>query len=142
MDSSLLMPVALGHPEIVGRVAGVQALSMLLICSGMTLAFGAPGAALSAAIVTLIGLWLLYRRFLSIYVDVHYARILAPPLVSLALAVAITTGVFYLIPISSDLWRLVGKGSMAGLLYISILLVWQGHQVVERIRYVLRMARG
>lgn len=141
MDGTYSMPISLGVPETVSRIGAIQAALMLGMCSLLTWQFGAPGAAISAAIVVLVGLVLIYVWFLRKHVQVDYKRILLAPIVGLAVAVMASLALLYFIPIENMIVRLAVKLIVGGMVFLAVLFLLQRRYLLEQIKYIYAVVR-
>lgn len=133
------MATALGMPEVRSRIGTIETILMLVVCSLLTWRFGAPGAAISAAIVVLIGLVLMYLWFLREHVRVDYIRIFLPPCLSLIISVLITLVLSHFVPVESATIRLVAKLAVSSVTFLTVLFLLQGRYLLERVKYVYRI---
>jgi len=141
MDGTFSMPISLGMPEVASRIGAIQAVLMLGTCSLLTWQFGAPGAAISASIVVLVGLVLIYVWFLRKHVQVDYKRILLSPIVGLAVAVMASLALLYFIPIENMIVRLAVKLMVGGMVFLAVLFLLQGRYLLEQVKYIYAVVR-
>lgn len=141
-DGTYSMAVALGMPEIVSRIGVIEAVVMLAVCSLLTWWFGAPGAAISAAIVVLVGLVLVYLWFLREHVQVDYQRIFLPTSASMIIAIAVPLVLLYFMPVENVMVRLVIKLAVGGSTFLAVSFLLQGRRLLEQARYIYRVGIG
>jgi len=136
------MAVALGVPEVRSRIGTIETILMLVVCSLLTWRFGAPGAAISAAIVVLAGLVLMYLWFLREHVQVDYQRIFLAPSLSLIIAVAAPLTLLHFVAVENIVIRLVTKLATGGATFLAILFAFRGRHLMEQARYIYKIGFG
>jgi O-antigen/teichoic acid export membrane protein len=139
MDGSYSMAVAVGAPEVVSRIGAIEAALMLVLCTALTWAFGAPGAAISAALVVLAGLTLFYRRFLRERLQVSFVRIFGPPCLALLAAAVASLALAHAAGTDNTVIRLVVKLGAGGTVFAAILVPLRGQHVLNQLRYIYRV---
>jgi O-antigen/teichoic acid export membrane protein len=93
LDDAGGLLTAVGRPRVTGRTLLAQAAALVVLCPVLTRWRGAEGAALSVGVVVLAALGIYYVAFLRRLVDVPWRRMVAWPLLSLAVASAAAIGV-------------------------------------------------
>lgn len=141
-DGTYSMAVALGKPETVARIGTIEAALMLAVCSLLTWWFGAPGAAISAAIVVLVGLVLMYLWFLREHVEMNYQRIFLPSSFSLAIAVAAPLVLLHFVPVENVMVRLAIKLAVCSVTFLVVSFLLQGQHLLNQARYICRVGTG
>lgn len=135
-DIAMRVPMALEEPDILSKVAVVQVILMLGLCTSLTYYFGAVGAAISADVVVLIGLVVVFRFYLHTKVEINYWEMMIVPLIRVGLAVA-GVSVFVMIqPIDNLIARLVVKSVVFGLIYLSILLLFERQKLWQKFKFI------
>ena len=142
VDGSYSMAVALGMPKIVARIAAVEAVLMLVLCTALAWAFGVPGAAVSAAVVVLVGFVLFYLRFLREQVQVDYLWVFGQPCIALLAGAAAAIAVGRCMAVDSVVAMLVAKVAAGGTTFSAVLLALRGPHLLEQVRYVFRVGTG
>jgi len=136
ISGSASLPIVTKQPHVLGRLACWEILSMLLICTPMTYIWGAPGAGLSAGLVQLIGLVLLYRVFLSKNLDIDYGFIFAWPLTAIGLGAGFALGIQQALSPQHLLPALIAKTIAFSIVYLGVLMLFRRHQLLEQARYL------
>ena len=141
-NGALALPLALGKAKVTFRITSIQAILMLILCSLLTWGFGAPGAAISAALVVLVGLFLINQRFLREYVQINYKATLLLPLLSLGVATVAPLLLLWIMPVKDTLARLVVKLVIGGVIFWGSLFLLQGDRLLQQVRYICKIAKG
>lgn len=136
-DASLQLPIATGQTQVIPRIAVWQVVAMLLVCTPMTYFWGAVGAGLSAGIVQLLSLGVLYRLFLSRWLTVDYVRIFVWPLVSIILSGAVAVGLHSFLTPEAVAQSLALKVGGFGITYLAILWLFQRERLKGQVQYLL-----
>ncbi|MCB0162681.1 MAG: oligosaccharide flippase family protein [Anaerolineae bacterium] len=140
-DVSLSLPMAMEMPAILSKIAVIQTVSMLILCTVLTYFFEAAGAALSADVVVLMGVIIIFRAFVTRHVTVDYWELFGSPILA---TVAATMGVFValsLVSVDLLILRLALKTVIFGLIYLSLLILIQRENLVHKFQYIYGFLR-
>ncbi|MCC7104925.1 MAG: oligosaccharide flippase family protein, partial [Chloroflexi bacterium] len=143
IDAAHWLLVAIGRSGQAAAVRIIQAVALVVTGFALTLPFGAVGTAAAVGIAYVVGL-AMTLRFVSREVPVNPIAWFGGPLV----AAGLTVGAYLLLARTIDLnqvplWaRVFLKPSLAGAIYLLLLVALQPRTTIERGRYVLRLARG
>jgi len=128
---------AIGKPQRITTVLLVQAITLIVVATPLTLAFDAIGTAIGVGIAFVVGIALTYR-FVAQVLPLTLSAFAIPPV--LASAGSLAVGLWLLQLAGLDAWPLLGRvlirgGATAGVFFI-IMLVVQRRTTLERTRYI------
>ncbi|OGO06741.1 MAG: hypothetical protein A2Y73_08455 [Chloroflexi bacterium RBG_13_56_8] len=136
MNGSATLPIVTKQPKVLSRLAGYQILSMLLLCTPMTYFWGVTGAGISADMVQLVALGLLYRSYLSKSLSLSPLSRLVWPLVASGVGAGIALAIQVALHASSLILLLIVKTAAFGMVYVGILWLFRRHELREQARYL------
>jgi|GEM_PF-2394365 len=136
-DASFQLPIATGQTHVIPRIAILQVIVMLLICTPMTYFWGGVGAGLSAGVVQLASLLILHRLFLSKWLTVDYGRILFWPLLSIILGSVVAIGLHAFMTPGTVAASLILKTGSFSAAYVTSLWLFQRARLKSQARYLL-----
>ncbi len=143
LDDTGALFAAIGQPKRITVVLVVQALTLILAATPLTLAFGAVGTAVGVGVAFAVGIALTYR-FVSRTITVDVVRLFLPPTVAAIGSIAIYFALAGLIDLNAlpILVRVIVKGGIAVAAFGAIDLLLERHVLVERVGYLWQLLRG
>ena len=132
--------VAVGRPKRATAVSGVQALTLAIVATPLTLAWGAVGTCVGVGVAFGAGLVAAYR-YLRRTVEVSLYSVLAAP----AAAAAIALGTYWLVGQSGAIAalplvaRVLAKGGLVVGTFVAAMLACEGRTTLQRSRYIWRL---
>ena len=143
LDDTGALFAAIGQPKRITVVLVVQALTLILAATPLTLAFGVVGTAVGVGVAFGVGIALTYR-FVSRTITVDVVRLFLPPTVAAIGSVAIYSALAGLIDLNAlpILVRVIVKGGVAFGAFGAIALLLERHVLIERVGYLWQLLRG
>lgn len=143
LDDAFALFVAIGRPRVQVQVIAVQAAVLVTVGLALTLWLGAIGTASAVGICYAVGFVLAYRS-VSRLAGVRLRSALLVP----SIAATLTLGGYFVLVSLVDLnelpvmLRVIVKSLYSAGAYYGLTLLFQRHETVERVRYVIRLARA
>lgn len=140
LDDTGALFTALGRPKRISFVLSVQAITLVLFATPLTIVFGSTGTAVGVGIAFVIGIVLTYYLVRKT-VPIELMRVFVPLVIS-AVGSAI---LYYLLTVSVDLntlplfFRVITKAGFIIAAYAAILLALQWRVFFERVNYMRRL---
>ncbi len=142
LDALTSLPIATGHLHIRSIAAVVETVVMLVAGTGLTYVYGAPGAAIAAALVTGVHLITVYVLYLRHHLDVPYGRAIGLPGLAAGLAMLAALGVRALLPETYHALVVVGIETVIfGLAYLGLAWLFERQTLVARAQLILTLIR-
>jgi O-antigen/teichoic acid export membrane protein len=142
MDDTGALFTAIGQPRRVTFILVVQALTLIIVATPLTLAFGAVGTAIGVGLAFAIGFCVAYR-FIAQTLSLNLLRIFVPP----ALA-ALSSLLFYfaltkvadlnLLPL---LIRVILKSGVTVGIFFAVILLIERQGAFNRLSYIRNLLR-
>jgi O-antigen/teichoic acid export membrane protein len=143
LDALASLPIATGHLHIRSIAAVVEMVVMLVAGTGLTYVYGAPGAAVAAALVTALHLVTVYVLYLRHHLDVPYGRAIGLPGLTAGLALLAVLGVRSLLPDGFHALVNVGIETVAfGAAYLGLSWLFQRRVLLDRARLIIGLIQG
>ncbi len=114
----------------------VQSVSMLVLGTLLTIAFGANGAALAAGLTVVFGFALLYWKLLRIYVDISYQAIFGPAVLAVIMAAATAYVAAWLLTTSVLIISLLLKFVVFSVVYLSTLYLIDRERLLTMLQQI------
>jgi len=116
----------------------VQSVTMLVLGTGLTLLWGANGAALAAGLTVVVGFGVQYWKVLRIHVDIDYARIFLPAAVSVGAAtLAVFAGLTLWTP-PTLITILLYKAAIFSVVYLLMIYITDRERLMELVGQLRR----
>jgi O-antigen/teichoic acid export membrane protein len=143
LDDTGALFVATGRPKRVAIVLVVQAVTLVVTATPLTLIFGGIGTAVGVGIAFVVGIALTYR-FVSHLIPVDLPRIFLPPVVAGTLSVVSYFAFASVIDLNAlpIFIRVIVKGGVAAGVFFAIVLLLERRALFERVGYILRLLRS
>ena len=136
------LSIALGHRKVNILITGAQAATLILIGTPLTWWLSSPGTMLGVGITIAVG-FILSNAYIFRHVQLSIPSVFGPAFVALVIA-TIASVLVPEIPSWSTLpplLRLIGIGITAPSLYLVALVALRPGEMIERLRYVIKMFR-
>lgn len=143
LDDTGALFTAIGKPERITTVLVVQAVTLIIVGTALTLAYAAIGTAIAVGIAFIIGIALTYR-FVARTLPIDLARVFVPAFFAAAVSIVL----YYLVVRAFDLnvlpliVRVTLKGALVVACYGALLLIIERDTFVARVLYIARLLRG
>ncbi|MCX7840456.1 MAG: polysaccharide biosynthesis C-terminal domain-containing protein, partial [Anaerolineae bacterium] len=143
LDDTGALFTAIGKPERITTVLVVQAITLIIIGTVLTLAFAAIGTAIAVGIAFVVGIALTYR-FVSRTLPIDLPRVFAPSFIAAMLSILL----YWLVARTFDLnvlpliVRVAVKGALVVAFYGALLLALERGAFIARVTYIARLMQG
>lgn len=135
LDDTGAFFTAIGRPRIISIIFLIQGAAMILIATVLTYYFGITGTAVSANVVMLIGVAIVYHK-ISEYISVPYSKIFITPSVCIIIGYLCYAFTFkYLLAVQSDTVRLAAGVMIFLFFYGASLAFLEREQTARYFRY-------
>ncbi|HKZ87197.1 MAG TPA: oligosaccharide flippase family protein [Anaerolineae bacterium] len=143
LDDTGALFVATGQPKRVTILLAVQAATLAILATPLTLAFGAIGTAIGVGVAFTVGIAVAYA-FVSRTISIDLVRIFLPPAIACAGSLALYFAFADWIDLNTLplLARVLVKGGIAAGVFFAILLALRRGEMFFRIRYIWNLLRG
>lgn len=141
-DDSGALCTAIGKPDIPTKIITVQAIWVILSAPVLTYYYSVNGAAISVDIAMLIGIVIMYRRYLPKYIDIPFKTVFVPPIVSIGVALLIYLLLSQYIMPSNMILVALYKTGIIGLVYLGILFFMEKERLLREIMYVYKLLKS
>jgi lipopolysaccharide exporter len=138
LDDTTALFTALGKPHLSSTTLSVQAVTLVLFATPLTIIYGAVGTAVGVGIAFIVGVIVAYRN-VGRLIDLSVRDTFLRP----ALAGAAALGVYALVRLGGDFHvfplqlRFVLKVAVTGATYLSVALLLDRHTLIARARYIM-----
>ncbi|MGC9398867.1 MAG: lipopolysaccharide biosynthesis protein [Anaerolineae bacterium] len=126
---------AIGRPQILTKIKGVQLLVFIPAVIILSYSFGVEGVAIAVDLMAIIGLALVFTQIRQ-FVDFSLRKMFCYPFVSLLLSVGITLFVEGNVSLASDWLSFILKGGLAAAIYSILMLLFEFPQCIRGLRLV------
>lgn len=143
LDDTGALFTAIGKPERITTVLVVQAITLIIVGTTLTLTFAAIGTAIAVGIAFVVGIALTYR-FVAHTLPIDLPRVFAPPFVAALVSIVL----YWLIARAFDLnvlpliVRVAFKGALVVAFYGALVLALERGAFAARIAYIVQLLRG
>ena len=142
LDDTGALFTAIGKPERITTVLVVQAITLIVVGTALTLAFAAIGTAIAVGVAFVVGIALTYR-FVARALPIDLVRVFAPSFVAAVASIAL-----YWVCARAFDWnglpligRVAFKGALVVAFYGALLLALERGAFFARIAYIARVWR-
>lgn len=137
LDDTGAFFTATGQPNKIATVLVVQAITLIICATPLTLAFGAVGTAIGVGIAFALGIALTYR-FVSRVIALDLPHLFLPPAIAAVGSIALYWTIanvmdFNVLPL---LLRVLMKGGIAVAVFLLLILLLERQQLTTRVQYV------
>jgi O-antigen/teichoic acid export membrane protein len=143
LNNAAMLLVAVGQPQRMATIRGVQAVALVVAATPLTLAYGAVGAAIGVGIAFVVGVILAYH-YARQTVDLSLRDTFAVPGVAAILAMAAYVVLVQSVDLSllSLGVRVLIQAGLVAAVFFAAMLAIQPRRLIERSAYVWRLLRA
>lgn len=143
LDDTGALFTAIGKPERITTVLVVQAITLIIVGTALTLAFAAIGTAIAVGVAFVVGIALTYR-FVAHTLPIDLPRVFVPSF----LAAMVSIVLYWLVTRAFDLnalpliVRVACKGALVVAFYGALLLALERGAFIARVTSIARLMQG
>lgn len=143
LDDTGALFTAIGQPQRITTVLSVQAITLALCATPLTLLWGATGTAIGVGIAFIVGVFLTYS-FVARTLIIDLPRLFAPAIAAAVISLGLYTGGTRLIDLSwlPLLWRVLAQGAIVAAGFLVMLFLLDRRALLERVVYIRNVLRG
>lgn len=143
LDDTGALFTAIGKPKRITTVLVVQAVTLIVVATPLTLAFDAVGTAVGVGVAFVVGIALTYR-FVSQTITINLMRLFLPPTIAAIGSIALYVTLARLAELNALplLIRAIIKGGIAAGTFFAIVLLLERRALFERVGYIWRLLRS
>jgi len=143
LDDTGALFTAIGQPQRITTVLSVQAITLALCATPLTLLWGATGTAIGVGIAFIVGVVLTYS-FVARTLIIDLPRLFAPAIAAAVISLGLYIGGMRLVDLSwlPLLWRVLAQGAIIAAGFLVMLFLLDRRALLERVVYVRNVLRG
>ena len=143
LDDTGALFTAIGQPRRITTVLSVQAITLVLCATPLTLLWGATGTAIGVGVAFIVGVALTYS-FVARTLVIDLPHLFAPALAAAVISLSLYRGGMRLIDLSGFplLWRVFAQGVIIAVGFLLVLFLLDRRALLERVVYVHNILRG
>jgi len=142
LDDTGALFTAIGRPQRITTVLAIQAVTLIIIATPLTVTFGAVGTAIGVGIAFAVGIGLTYL-YITQTISLNVMRTFLPSIVATLCSIGLYMAIAQLIDLNafSLLMRVAFKGSIAVGGFLAVMLLLERRLLLERAGYIWRLLR-
>lgn len=142
LDDTGALFTTMGQPQRVTIVLFIQAITLVIVATPLTLLYGSIGTALGVAVAFLVGIILTYR-FVAQTLPINLVPLFIPPTLATLGSAAFGLWLDQLSLVNSGplLLRVLARGGATAGMFVLIMLLLQGRATLERVSYIWALLR-